>query len=577
MDIGVAGVSSVERIGQGGFGIVYRAHQDAFDRTVAVKVMTDVDVDDAMRERFTREVRAIGRLSGHPHIVSVYEHGTTSAGSPYLLMEYCERGSYGDALRNGTLQSWDRAVDVGIGIAGALEVTHQNGLLHRDVKPDNILIDRFGTPKLADFGIAKNPAQAGLTVAGSLIGSPHYLAPEVILGQDPSPASDLYALAASIYALITGDPPFMRSTDTSIAPLLHRITSEHAPTLHHRGVPGPVADVLARGMARHPGHRPPSCAAFADELQRARQLADSANATMAGPPPRFGGGPPGPSYPPPGPGTPPSVQHSGPRPVVAAAGPIAAPAGQVGAPAARRRRLAPALIGVGSAVVLLGTVGVLVAVFTGGGDAAAPGPTSSAPTTPTGNALSNPQAANALRITAAQATDLGGPEWTAAAGGGNDINANAAFCGQQLAAGPSNFSQLAFVPATAAAPPTLSTAGAVFESADAAETYQRRRNASVSCGTWTVGADSLAVFEPPISPRLVGCQCQDVAVHEILITAADGSEFSQYSLLAQQDRYISAAFYLTAGAADDQELAFLGNLMDALVERVNDVATGGES
>ncbi|MDZ4234559.1 MAG: serine/threonine-protein kinase, partial [Dietzia sp.] len=294
MSIGVPGVSSAEKIGQGGFGVVYRAHQDSFDRTVAVKVLSTVDLNAEAHERFAREVRAVGRLSGHPNIVSVYEHGTTTSGSPYLLMEFCERGSYGDVLRNGHRLSWERAVDVGVCIAEALQATHEGGLLHRDVKPDNILIDRFGKPKLADFGIAKNPAQSGLTMTGSLIGSPQYIAPEIVLGQPPSPASDLYALAVSIYSLITGEAPFVRETDTSLVPLLHRITSENPPTLHHRDVPAAVADAVLRGMAKEPAHRPANCAAFAEELRRAKQLSDAANATRAAPMvPGFGAAPPG--------------------------------------------------------------------------------------------------------------------------------------------------------------------------------------------------------------------------------------------------------------------------------------------
>ncbi|MGB2923281.1 MAG: serine/threonine-protein kinase [Mycobacterium sp.] len=588
MSIGVPGVSSAEKIGQGGFGIVYRAHQDSFDRTVAVKVLSAVDLNAEAHERFAREVRAVGRLSGHPNIVSVYEHGTTTSGAPYLLMEYCERGSYGDVLRNGQRLSWERAVDVGICIAEALEATHQGGLLHRDVKPDNILIDRFGKPKLADFGIAKNPAQGGLTMTGSFIGSPQYIAPEIVLGQAPSPASDLYALAASMYALITGEAPYVRDTDTSLVPLLHRITSENPPTLHHRDVPGPIADAVLRGMAKEPAHRPASCAAFAEELRRAKQLGDAANATRSAPAgPGFGAAQPGGTTPPGGTSGPGGVFQSGPH-IPAAhyqSGPM---------PAAQKRtsRLVPILLVIGGVVFLLGLIGVLVVVLTGSSDQAANTAPPSArsggagagasqtPETTSANAapqnsLSDEEAADALRLTADQADTLGGPQWLPAPNS-NAVNASAGFCGEQLPAGPTQFSQLLFTPTGEETIPSLGTAGAVFGSAETAASYQRQRNASAACGTWVTGANSSAVFEPPIAPNLVGCECQDVAVHEIVLTAGDGSQVSQYTVLAQQDRYIAAAFYTVPGTVDDAGVTFVGNLIDAVVAQVNQIATDGQ-
>ena len=273
MGIGVPDVSDALEIGSGAFGVVYRARQESFDRIVAVKVLANVDADDKALERFAREVRAVGRLSGHPNIVAVHAHGTTESGKPYLLMEFCERGSHGDAVRKGRRYSWDEATTVGLSIAGALATSHQAGILHRDIKPDNLLIDSYGVSKLADFGIARASTQASVTKTGMLTGSPAHIAPELIAGERPTVASDLYSLASTIHTLITGEAPFVRDTDVSILPMLQRIASEPPPHLRQHGVPGPVADVLYRAMAKQPTDRPPDCATFAQELQAARREA----------------------------------------------------------------------------------------------------------------------------------------------------------------------------------------------------------------------------------------------------------------------------------------------------------------
>ena len=269
MDIGVPDIGAAEKIGEGGFGAVFRARQESFNRTVAVKVLTNVDLDAAAEQRFARELRAIGSLSGHPNIVLVYSHGTTQSGSPYLVMEFCERGSYGDALRKGKRFSWEEAIDVVAAVASALEFSHRAGIVHRDVKPDNILIDAYGVAKLADFGIARAADVTSMTAQGTFVGSAAYIAPEIVLGGEPSPASDIYALAATMHALISGESPFARDTDTTVIPMLHRITNDPPPSLVHHGVPAPVADVVVRAMSKSPTERPSSSAAFADELRAA--------------------------------------------------------------------------------------------------------------------------------------------------------------------------------------------------------------------------------------------------------------------------------------------------------------------
>ena len=265
MSIGVPGVSSAEKIGQGGFGIVYRAHQDSFDRTVAVKVLSAVDLNAEAHERFAREVRAVGRLSGHPNIVSVYEHGTTTSGAPYLLMEYCERGSYGDVLRNGQRLSWERAVDVGICIADALDATHQGGLLHRDVKPDNILVAREGErARLMDFGVAiirdlgEFESQVFRTVEGGATGTPQFMSPEQAAGDTVGPGSDLYSLALVLYLALSGRLPF--TSETSNGFMACHMLEEPLPlakaSAATKGLPRELHELMTGLLDKNPAKRP---------------------------------------------------------------------------------------------------------------------------------------------------------------------------------------------------------------------------------------------------------------------------------------------------------------------------------
>lgn len=149
----VPGYRELARIGHGGFSVVYRAVQESFERAVALKVLTVGPGEDA-RGRFLREVRLAGRLSGHPHVVTVLDTGTTGSGRPFLAMELYDGGSMKQRLvRSGPLSAPETAV-VGAKIAEALAAAHALGVLHRDVKPNNILISRFGEPALADFGVS---------------------------------------------------------------------------------------------------------------------------------------------------------------------------------------------------------------------------------------------------------------------------------------------------------------------------------------------------------------------------------------------------------------------------------------
>ncbi len=148
-----AGFSDPLLIGRGGFGAVYRAEQPNLERTVAIKILTD-HLDEASLERFLREQRAMGRLSGHPHIVNILEVGSTPGGMPYIVMPYHPHDSLDARIRKHGPLDWPDVLRLGIKMAGALETAHRTGTLHRDIKPGNILLTEYGEPQLTDFGIA---------------------------------------------------------------------------------------------------------------------------------------------------------------------------------------------------------------------------------------------------------------------------------------------------------------------------------------------------------------------------------------------------------------------------------------
>ncbi len=152
-DLHAAGFQDAVEIGRGGFGVVYRCHQTALDRTVAVKILT-ADLDEENLARFFREQKAVGRLTGHPNIVHVLHIGATTTGRPYLVMQYYPRGSLDEWIRRHGPLSTEQVLRLGVKIAGAIESAHHFGIVHRDVKPANILITDYGEPVLADFGIA---------------------------------------------------------------------------------------------------------------------------------------------------------------------------------------------------------------------------------------------------------------------------------------------------------------------------------------------------------------------------------------------------------------------------------------
>src|ERR1700741_3678431 len=185
-----------------------RSGSAAWERRVGVKVLTtDLEPDNV--ERFVREQRAMGKLCGHPNIVSIFDVGATMSGRPFIVMQYHPQDSLRARIEAAGPLTWVETLHIGVKLAGALETAHRLGTLHRDVKPANILLTEYGAPQLADFGIAR--IVGGFeTAAGVVTASPAYTAPEVLLGRSPTPASDVYSLGATLFCALTGHAVFER-------------------------------------------------------------------------------------------------------------------------------------------------------------------------------------------------------------------------------------------------------------------------------------------------------------------------------------------------------------------------------
>ncbi|NLU61524.1 protein kinase [Rhodococcus sp. HNM0563] len=264
-ELAAAGFVEAEEIGRGGFGIVYRCREVALDRIVAVKVLTsDLDVDNL--ERFLREQRAMGQLSGHPNIVNVLQIGTTDSGRPYLVMQYHPRDSLDALIRRSGPLHWHDALQFGIKLAGALETAHRLGIAHRDVKPANILLTQFGEPQLTDFGIAR--IRGGFeTATGEVTGSPAFTAPEVLSGRTPTAASDVYSLAATVFCALTGHAAFERRSGERVVAQFVRLTTQPIPDLRADGVPDELCAAIEQAMSVDPDSRPSTAAEFGEILR----------------------------------------------------------------------------------------------------------------------------------------------------------------------------------------------------------------------------------------------------------------------------------------------------------------------
>src|SRR5690242_3936250 len=247
-------------------GVVYRAYHSQLERTGAVKVMQAMTPDPDTVARFRHEAQAIARLR-HPNIVDVYDFGDFQ-GTPYMIVEYVPGGSLAARMATGPLDR-ETAIRILRGIAAGLDYAHAHGVVHRDVKPANVLLTAEESPVLADFGLAKLMQGSSLkSMTGVTTGTPAYMAPEQVTGERVGPAADRYSVATIAYEMLTGVIPF---DGEGLMELLYAQVHRY-PTPPSGRLPdlGPVVDaVIMRGLAKNPADRWESCAAFVDALERA--------------------------------------------------------------------------------------------------------------------------------------------------------------------------------------------------------------------------------------------------------------------------------------------------------------------
>ncbi len=204
------------QVGTGGMSTVYRAFDQTLERQVAIKLLHRQIADDPDQlERFSREARAVAQLS-HPHIVTVIDAGEED-GRPYIVFEFVDGETLKERIRRDGPMPVDEAVAYAIEIARALGYAHQRNIVHRDVKPQNVLIDEEGTARVTDFGIARSLDQEGLTADGRVLGTTDYVSPEQALGHGVTGQSDVYSLGIVLFEMLTGDVPFHGDNQVAVA------------------------------------------------------------------------------------------------------------------------------------------------------------------------------------------------------------------------------------------------------------------------------------------------------------------------------------------------------------------------
>jgi serine/threonine-protein kinase len=269
--IEIPGYKIMEKVGSGGMGTVYKARQLSMDRVVALKVLNEkYSANKEFVDRFIREARAAGKLN-HPNVIHV--HDTSKANNRhYFSMEYVDGFPVKELLRiHGKLDA-KRSVDIALQTAKALEFAHENGIVHRDVKPDNIMLSKDGVVKIADLGIAKSFEEAGLAEGLTkdprrVMGTPHYMAPEQALGKEIDHRVDVYALGATLYHLLTGHTPFSGSTAHEV---IKAHIQESLPPIQEFSpdVPDALCFVVERMMAKLPEKRYPNMTRLVEDLER---------------------------------------------------------------------------------------------------------------------------------------------------------------------------------------------------------------------------------------------------------------------------------------------------------------------
>lgn len=256
-------------LGAGGMASVYWAHDRVLERTVAVKVLgPPFDRDSDSVGRFGREARAAAALS-HPNVVAVFDTGSEQ-GVHFIVMEYVDGESLAATIRQHGVVAPKKAAEIVRGACGALAAAHQAGLVHRDVKPGNVLVSWAGLVKVTDFGIAAAVAAPALTAGGSLLGTAAYVSPEQAQGQPLDARSDVYSLGCVLYELLTGTPPFVGNPPLAV--VSRQVTElPEPPSRRNPGVPAALERVVMTALAKSPARRYQTAASMAEDLECVEQ------------------------------------------------------------------------------------------------------------------------------------------------------------------------------------------------------------------------------------------------------------------------------------------------------------------
>src|SRR6476619_601052 len=271
----------VSEIGQGAMGVVYKAVDPFIDRTVAIKTInlnlskTELEEYEA---RFQQEIKAAGRLN-HPNIVTIYDVGKTDQVA-YMAMEFLEGAELKDMIASGNLPPVETVVDIISQVADGLWFAHQQDIVHRDVKPSNIMVMKGGIAKITDFGIARLPNSAVKTMTGLILGSPRYMSPEQVIGKTIDARSDIFSLGVVLYESLTGIAPFDGDNVNAIMYATVNTTPQ-PPSSHNRSVPAMLDLIAAKAMAKLLEDRYQSIKEFADDLREVRRQIDASRPATA--------------------------------------------------------------------------------------------------------------------------------------------------------------------------------------------------------------------------------------------------------------------------------------------------------
>ncbi len=271
----------VSEIGQGAMGTVYKAVDPIIDRTVAIKTinlnLSRQELEE-YEQRFQQEIKAAGRLN-HPNIVTIYDVGKTEQVA-YMAMEFLEGQELKDIIASGKALPTEQVVDIIAQVADGLWFAHQQGIVHRDVKPSNIMVLKGGIAKITDFGIARLPNSAVKTMTGLILGSPRYMSPEQVIGKTLDTRTDTFSLGVVLYEALTCMAPFDGDNVNAIMYATVN-TTPPPPSTHNRAIPAMLDLIVAKAMAKTLDDRYQTVKEFADDLREVRRQLDAAKPSVA--------------------------------------------------------------------------------------------------------------------------------------------------------------------------------------------------------------------------------------------------------------------------------------------------------